>query len=117
MRMPQNLNRSANRDSRRAERIDVAFPAFLREPGLTKFQIKVIDLSSKGFRCETSFTMVEGTTVWLTIPGLAGIEARIAWRDKFLYGCSFVTPLHVAVFDHIARLYPPNYQMTRSLSD
>jgi hypothetical protein len=117
MRMPQTFNRSSNRDSRRAERIDVAFPAFLREPGLTKFQIKVIDLSAKGFRCETSFTMAVGTTIWLTIPGLAGIEARIAWRDKFLYGCSFVNPLHVAVFDHIARLYPPNYQMARGLSN
>jgi hypothetical protein len=80
----------------------------LREKGLTKIQVKVTDLSVTGFRCETSFTIPPGTLVWLTIPGLAGIEATVAWRDRFLYGCSFLQPLHVAVFDHIARLYPPS---------
>jgi hypothetical protein len=107
--MPSPASRSSkwNQDARRALRLDVAFNAGLREPGSTRFQISVVDLSVTGFRCETSFTLREGATVWLTIPGLSGIEAVVAWKDHFHYGCSFKAPLHIAVFDHIAKLYPP----------
>ena len=89
-------------------RLDVAFEAFLREPGSTKFQIEVIDLSAVGFRCKTNFVLREGSTVWLTIPGLAAIEASVAWAGDFMYGCEFRRHLHIAVFDHIARLHPPS---------
>jgi PilZ domain len=105
---------ASHSEARRADRIDVAFPAFLREAGTTKFAVKVIDLSVTGFRCETSCTMTEGKSVWLTIPGLSGIEATVAWRDRFRYGCRFNAPLHVAVFDHIARLYPPSSQAPKA---
>lgn len=96
---------NAGGDARRANRRDVVFDATLREPGLSKFTIKVRDLSVTGFRCETSFTMHPGTTVWLTIPGLAGLEARVAWRDGFKYGFAFTSALHPAVLDHVARQY------------
>jgi PilZ domain len=105
---PNSRANARNRDARRAMRLDVAFDAGLREPGSSKFQISVVDLSVTGFRCETSFSLREGSTVWLTIPGLAGIEAIVAWKDQFHYGCSFKAPLHIAVFDHIARLHPPS---------
>jgi hypothetical protein len=88
-------------DIRGAKRLDVVFRAGLRERGTTRFDIKVVDLSITGFRCETSCTLVPGSSIWLTIPGLAPLEARVAWRDKFRYGCAFAHPLHIAVFDHI----------------
>jgi hypothetical protein len=113
MRMPSSISMASHSEARRADRIDVAFPAQLREAGTTKFEVKVIDLSVTGFRCETSFTMPIGKTVWLTIPGLSGIEATVEWRDKFRYGCSFKSSLHIAVFDHIARLYPPSAQANK----
>jgi hypothetical protein len=107
--LSSNLRSSArNRDARRAMRLDVAFDAGLREPGSSKFQIRVTDLSVTGFRCETSFTLRMGSPVWLTIPGLSAIEAVVAWKEHFLYGCSFKNPLHIAVFDHIAKLHPPS---------
>jgi PilZ domain len=92
-------------DTRRAQRLSIAFPAMLREPGTTKFQVMVKDLSVTGFRCETSFTMYPGSTVWMTIPGLNGLEACVAWKDGFKYGFAFVAPLHVAVFDHVIRQF------------
>ncbi|WP_394648446.1 pilus assembly protein PilZ [uncultured Sphingomonas sp.] len=78
--------------------------AHLRDKGQTRFEIDVVDLSSEGFRAETSFTLWPGTIVWLTLPGLAPLEAVIAWRDRFKYGCAFSKPLHPAVFEHIAAL-------------
>ncbi|WP_174279116.1 pilus assembly protein PilZ [Sphingomonas bacterium] len=91
-------------DHRRALRRAVKMRAHLRDRGQTRFEIDVVDLSRAGFRAETSFTLWPGTTVWLTLPGLAALEAMVAWRDKFRYGCAFGKPLHPAVFDHIITL-------------
>lgn len=97
--------KASHNDGRRADRLDIEFPAMLREPGMSKFSVKVKDLSVTGFRCETSFTMSMGATVWLTIPGLSGLEAIVAWKDGFKYGFAFKTSLHVAVFDHVIRQF------------
>lgn len=91
-------------ESRHALRKAVKMRAHLRDRGTTRFEIEVVDLSTTGFRAQTSFTLWPGTTVWLTLPGLAGLEAVVAWRDKYRYGCAFTKPLHPAVFDHIVAL-------------
>jgi len=91
-------------ESRRALRKAVKMRAQLRDRGTTKFEIDVVDLSLSGFRAETSFSLQPGNTVWLTLPGLAALEAVVAWKDKFRYGCAFFKPLHPAVFDHIVAL-------------
>ena len=91
-------------DHRRALRKAVKMRANLRDRGQTRFEIDVVDLSLSGFRAETSFTLWPGTVVWLTLPGLAPLEAVVAWREKFKYGCAFAKPLHPAVFDHIVGL-------------
>lgn len=91
-------------EHRHALRKAVKMRAHLRDRGTTRFEIEVVDLSTTGFRAQTSFTLWPGTTVWLTLPGLAGLEAVVAWRDKFRYGCAFTKPLHPAVFDHIIAL-------------
>jgi PilZ domain len=93
-------------EARRTERYGMVFQASLREPGSTRFAIAVRDLSVTGFRCETSFNLKVGKTVWLTIPGLGPLEAEVKWKDKFQFGCSFASPLHTAVLDHIARQMP-----------
>ncbi|KQT34867.1 pilus assembly protein PilZ [Sphingomonas sp. Leaf412] len=91
-------------ESRRALRKAVTMRAQLRDRGTTRFEIEVVDLSVTGFRANTGFTLWPGTTVWLTMPGLAALEAVVAWRDKTRYGCAFAKPLHPAVFDHIVAL-------------
>lgn len=85
-------------------RRSVKMRAHLRDRGQTRFEIEVIDLSQSGFRAQTSFTLWPGTVVWLTLPGMAPLEAVVAWRDKANYGCAFAKPLHGAVFDHIVGL-------------
>ncbi len=95
---------ASHHDSRRAKRLDVEIGAMLRERGSTKFNVRIADLSITGFKCETSFTLTVGNRVWLSFPGLSGLEAEVAWRDRFESGCKFVSPLHPAIFDHIAAL-------------
>ncbi|WP_413060608.1 PilZ domain-containing protein [Sphingomonas carotinifaciens] len=94
----------AGQELRQSLRRKVKMRAHLRDKGQTRFGIDVVDLSQQGFRAETSFTLWPGTVVWLTLPGLAPLEAVVAWRDKFKYGCAFAKPLHPAVFEHIVGL-------------
>ncbi len=91
-------------DDRGSLRRAVKMRAHLRDRGQTRFEIDVVDLSLSGFRAETSFSLWPGTVVWLTMPGLAPLEAVVAWRDKFHYGCAFASQLHPAVFDHIVAM-------------
>jgi hypothetical protein len=69
-------------ESRRALRKAVKMRAQLRDRGTTKFEIDVVDLSLSGFRAETSFSLQPGNTVWLTLPGLAALEAVVAWKTS-----------------------------------
>ena len=60
--------------------------------------------SRTGFRAETAFSLRAGTTVWITLPGLQGLEAEIAWQRGEHIGAAFRQPLHAAVFEHIVEL-------------
>jgi hypothetical protein len=91
-------------DQRRALRKAVRLTGQLRDRGSTRFAIDVIDLSTTGFRAETTARLYKGALVWLTLPGMAGLEARVAWVDNARCGCAFSQPLHPAVFDRIVAL-------------
>lgn len=99
------LGRTWDHEGRRAERLDVQMKAALRASGAAKFDIDVLDISVVGFRFDAVSKLNTGNRVWLTIPGMGGLESIIVWRDNFHYGSAFVTPLHAAVFDHIVKLF------------
>lgn len=95
--------RTVRGDSRYALRVNLRFPAILREVGTAfKFTVEVVDLSMTGFRCETASRVAVGQHVSVTIPGLAPLEGRVAWVEGIRFGCKFEQALHVAVFDHLA---------------
>ena len=91
-------------DRRDSPRQAVRMRAHLRDRDQTRFDLEMSDLSAGGFQAATSFALQPGTAVWLTLPGLAPIEAVVSWRDRFHYGCAFTTPLHPAVHDHLVGL-------------
>lgn len=94
----------ASDESRTTLRKAVGLRARLRDVGAKSFEIKVIDLSLTGFRAETVFNLHPGELVWISLPGLAGIEAEVAWKSHEHIGCAFRRPLYPAVFDHIVAL-------------
>jgi hypothetical protein len=99
------LRINSGMDGRRAPRASMHVIASLREPGTSKFDVKLLDLSSTGFRFETAYNFHLEARVWLTIPGMAGLEAIIKWRNSFIYGAAFVQPLYPAVMDHVAKRF------------
>ena len=43
---------------------------------------------------------------FLMLPGFQPLAAHIAWREGDEYGMRFDKPLHISVFEHIARSFP-----------
>ncbi|WP_235535165.1 pilus assembly protein PilZ [Sphingomonas sp. Leaf339] len=91
-------------DARGTTRCRVRTRAHLRGDGQGRFDIDLIEVSPTGFRAETTFALSPGTAVWLTLPGLAPLEAVVMWRDPTRYGCEFSRPLDAVVFDHLVAL-------------
>ena len=91
-------------ENRATLRKPVRLSARLRDRSMSRFEVAIVDLSRTGFRGETIFTLHPGTIVWITLPGLSGLEAEIAWHHNDQFGARFQNPLHPAVFDHIVAL-------------
>jgi hypothetical protein len=81
-------------DGRKAERRIVNLAAALREEGAKTAQVVVIDISAGGFKAEAGDDVLEGSEVWLKLPGFEAKRSRVVWRRDREIGCEFETPLH-----------------------
>lgn len=86
---------------RRAARVPVELGAGLRQRGATGVGVRIIDLSTDGFRAITHLDLEKGMEVWMRLPGLEASHARVMWTEGKFVGCSFVRPLHQAVVEMI----------------
>lgn len=82
---------------RKAERQHCEIGAGLRQRGASGVSVQIIDMSTNGFRASTHLELEAGADVWLKLPGLEALHARVKWTDGYLVGCEFVRPLHPAV--------------------
>ena len=65
---------------------------------------RLVDLSTTGFRVAWLPEYDQETALKIRIPGIEMLSARVCWHKGRQIGCEFAAPLHVAVFEHIARL-------------
>lgn len=87
---------SKERGNRTPVEIDIGY----RE-GSARGSVHVVDLSPSGVKIESHLLLESGTHIWLKLPGLEALQARVAWVRKQHAGCEFVRPLHPAVFDRV----------------
>ncbi len=105
--MDERKNRQADDGEHRfTRRADVRIEAEIREVGAGKFKINVLDLSVTGFRMHSLTFINPESPVFLTMPGMAPLSAKVAWTKGDYYGCEFDSPLYPAVFDHIVSNFP-----------
>lgn len=97
-------------EHRRHLRGDVHIVAQIREKGYGRHQAKVADLSRSGCRVITPMYLNADNSLFITIPGFAPLEARIAWHEREEYGCHFVNELHAAIYDHILAQHPSAFR-------
>jgi hypothetical protein len=85
-------------------RVEISGELFVSQG--VRFKVSVHDLSVSGFRIATANHIPLNRIVYLTIPRLQSLQARVAWNDRENYGCKFSTPLHGSTYDHLAMRYP-----------
>ena len=88
-------------EGRRATRAEVTVGAGLRQRGASGVTIQLLDLSISGFRAATHLELEPGSDVWLRLPGLESLHARVIWQRGHLLGGEFVRPLHPAVLSMV----------------
>jgi hypothetical protein len=91
------LATSAAENGRKAERKGVHIGAGLRQRGASGVTVDILDLSTHGFRASTHLDLQTGADVWLKLPGLEALHAKVAWSNAHYIGCAFERPLHPAV--------------------
>ena len=85
---------------------EVAIVGTIRAVGSLKCTIKVVDISTTGFRMECLTYLSDNQVILLTMPGFEPLEARIMWQTEWMYGCEFARPLYIAIYEHIVRSHP-----------
>lgn len=86
-------------ERRIGDRVSVTVGITLRERNWKPQPTGLLDLSPTGCRVD-NLTISPGTTVWVKLPGLEPIEAKVTWSRGWQCGIRFGKPLHPAVFDH-----------------
>ena len=97
------LSTSLNSNRRRDARTQAELGAGLRQRGASGVSVQIIDLSVTGFRASTHLDLQDGADVWLKLPGLEALHAKVAWQNGYLIGCRFEKPLHPAVLQMVVR--------------
>jgi hypothetical protein len=101
MRISAALERGVQYDRRRYLRHAVRIGGGLSENIRPSLPILVTDLAVGGCGIELDADLEPGSRVWVRLPGLESLPARVAWAGDGRAGLAFDNPLHPAVVDHI----------------
>ena len=92
-------------DARREPRIETqSLKARLRQPAAKSIEITVENLSRSGFKAAWPHMANPGDRLWLRLPGLEALAAKVAWTSNWMIGCRFEHPLHPSVLAAVVRL-------------
>ncbi len=95
----------AAQENRSAPRFRFAIKASLRPTGVTGFTVVVTNLSLSGFACEAITGIPLGSRCWLSLPGLAPLQADVVRNDGFVVGCAFTNLISQVILDSIIRIH------------
>ncbi|MEY4237717.1 MAG: hypothetical protein RL339_318 [Pseudomonadota bacterium] len=91
---PQFASTGGRRADRRSYDAQIQF-----RKGTRRAMVKLRDISQLGARVAGVFLVHVDDHFYLTLPGLAPIEARVAWVTQFEFGCEFVHPLNPVILE------------------
>lgn len=87
----------------RPPRMPITAEVAVRRRYDNRYAVNLIDLSSEGCRIEMVERSNPGDLLFISLPGLATIEAETCWVDGFVAGVRFKSPLHPSVFELLAK--------------
>ena len=87
-----------NAKGRRTERVAMRADVDFRRAGENRYRVNILDFSSTGCRLELPERVLPNEIIWISLPGLETLQARVAWVNDWISGVEFSKPLHQAVF-------------------
>ncbi|HEX8466565.1 MAG TPA: hypothetical protein VF620_02025 [Allosphingosinicella sp.] len=81
---------------RRSERLLVDAEARLRPNSWSSLQIRMLDLSTLGFRAECEAKVKPGGSVSLDVPGIGPVDAQVEWQRGDQFGARFFAPIELS---------------------
>lgn len=88
-------------DTRRREpRAEITAPVTVRELGSAAVEAGLLNISSHGFMAETKSEVTAGSRIWLSLPGLARVNALVKWTKGGRLGGEFAEPINVLEVFH-----------------
>ena len=91
-----------DRERRRRRRQRVAAEVDFRRTHEPRCPVALRDLSPQGCRIGSRLRLDRGGLVWVRLPSLESLPARVRWVGELESGVEFDRPMHVAVYDMIA---------------
>lgn len=85
-------------ERRRATRVPVELEAKMRELGASGVEVKVLNISERGFMAESEGRFEVGTRIWLILPGRERANAVIKWTAGDKIGAEFAEPISIESF-------------------
>lgn len=96
-------------ERRQWPRLPLTADVEFRRRNRTRYMIGMHDLTAHGCRIASPERLHSGERVWVQLPSLQSLCARVKWTAAWQSGVKFERPLHPAVFDLMAaRLAPAN---------
>ena len=80
---------------RREKRLPLDEPARLHPNAWSSLEVRVLDLSSSGFRAECEARVMVGSCVTLELPGIGSEVAYVTWRRGDRFGAKFRQPVSI----------------------
>ena len=93
------------RDARRELRIPVSLEGVMGSTLVGRRKVELLDLSCYGCRVSTVLNLAIGSTVVITIEGLAPLGAQVRWLRQGDMGLRFNAALHPSVVTRIRGLH------------
>lgn len=88
-------------ERRRAPRIALRLNATIREPGRSRTNVRVIDISTHGCRIDATTGPSADAWVLLSIAGLETQYCRVAWQLHEFVGLEFASPIAEPVLERL----------------
>jgi len=85
--------------ARRAERVPLRADVDFRRTGDHRWRVNILDFSPEGCRVELPDRVVPDEVIWISLPGLETLQAKVCWVKDWVAGVEFAKPLHTAVFE------------------
>lgn len=87
---------------RRTDRVLLCGDVDFRRAGDHRYRVNILDFSPEGCRIELPERVIPNEMIWISLPGLASLQARVRWVKDWVAGVEFDQPLHPSVFTHVS---------------